>query len=72
MSHNFFLHLFFFKDGEKADLSPAVYDNIHVLTGALKLYLRLLPIPLVTYDIHPILIKALSKLKTILLFISVF
>lgn len=46
------------KDGEQADLSPQAYDNINVIAGTLKLYLRLLPIPLITFDAHPALMKA--------------
>ena len=38
-----------------------VYENINVIAGTLKLYLRLLPIPLITYETHPALIKASRK-----------
>ncbi|XP_046982846.1 N-chimaerin [Schistocerca americana] len=51
-------------DGELADLGPEKYDNINVIAGALKLYLRLLPIPLITFDAHPPLIEATKK-KTV-------
>lgn len=44
------LKLAFDKEGEAADLS--VYSNINVVAGVLKLYLRLLPVPLLTYDAH--------------------
>ncbi|KAK3929266.1 N-chimaerin [Frankliniella fusca] len=46
------------KDGEQADLSPQAYDNINVIAGTLKLYLRLLPIPLINFEVHPVLMKA--------------
>ncbi|XP_063230291.1 beta-chimaerin isoform X2 [Bacillus rossius redtenbacheri] len=46
------------RDGEQTDMSPEVYDNINVIAGTLKLYLRLLPIPLITFDAHPALISA--------------
>lgn len=52
-------------DGEKADLSQETYPNINVITGALKSYLRLLPIPLITFIVHPLLIDAMRKLKFI-------
>ncbi|PSN46102.1 N-chimaerin [Blattella germanica] len=52
------------KDGDQTDMGPDVYDNINVIAGTLKLYLRLLPIPLVTYETHPALIKA-AQLKTV-------
>lgn len=48
------------KDGERADLSMEKYPNINVITGALKLYLRILPVPLVTFDVHPRLIDAIQ------------
>ncbi|XP_076268356.1 beta-chimaerin-like isoform X1 [Rhynchophorus ferrugineus] len=48
------------KDGEKTDLSMDKYPNINVITGALKLYLRILPVPLITFDIHPHLIKSIQ------------
>ncbi|XP_068086817.1 beta-chimaerin isoform X2 [Anabrus simplex] len=49
------------KDGDQADMSPEVYDNINVIAGTLKLYLRLLPIPLITFETHPALIAAAQK-----------
>ncbi|XP_017775475.1 PREDICTED: beta-chimaerin isoform X2 [Nicrophorus vespilloides] len=50
----------FDKDGDKADLSQEKYPNINVITGALKLYLRLLPIPLITFIVHPMLVESLQ------------
>jgi hypothetical protein len=49
-------------DGNLANMGPEVYDNINVIAGTLKLYLRLLPVPLVTFETHPALIKAARKL----------
>uniref|UniRef100_A0A665SZ66 Beta-chimaerin n=1 Tax=Echeneis naucrates TaxID=173247 RepID=A0A665SZ66_ECHNA len=40
-------------DGEKADISSSAYEDINIITGALKLYFRELPIPLITYDAYP-------------------
>lgn len=37
------------RSGEQANMSEHAYDNVHVVAGTLKLYLRLLPVPLVTY-----------------------
>ncbi|XP_018567197.1 beta-chimaerin isoform X1 [Anoplophora glabripennis] len=51
------------KDGEKADLSVDKYPNINVITGALKLYLRILPVPLITFEVHPLLIDAIQHDK---------
>jgi hypothetical protein len=36
-------------------------EDIHVITGVLKLYFRLLPIPLITYDAYPHFLAAISK-----------
>ncbi|XP_039289674.1 beta-chimaerin isoform X2 [Nilaparvata lugens] len=54
------LRVAFNRDGENADVSVSVYENISVIAGALKLYLRLLPIPLITYDAHPSIITAVQ------------
>jgi hypothetical protein len=48
-------------DGDQADMGPEMYENINVIAGTLKLYLRLLPVPLVTFETHPALIKAARK-----------
>jgi len=42
----------FDKDGELTDISEAAYDDINTITSVLKLYFRLLPIPLITFDIY--------------------
>ncbi|XP_018318711.1 beta-chimaerin isoform X3 [Agrilus planipennis] len=55
------IKLGFDTDGEKADLSQDKYPNVNVITGALKLYLRLLPIPLITFLVHPMLIDAMQQ-----------
>lgn len=39
-----------------ADLSQ--FEDIHALTGAMKLYLRELPIPLVTFDVYDLCLIA--------------
>ncbi|XP_044740576.1 N-chimaerin [Chrysoperla carnea] len=48
-------------DGEHADLSESSYSNINVVAGALKLYLRLLPVPLITFSAHPSMIQATRR-----------
>ncbi|XP_075996554.1 N-chimaerin-like [Genypterus blacodes] len=50
--------LAFDRDGEKADISSNAYEDINIITGALKLYFRELPIPLITYDAYPRFIEA--------------
>ncbi|KPI98819.1 N-chimaerin [Papilio xuthus] len=56
------LKMAFDKDGEATDLS--VYSNINVIAGTLKLYLRLLPVPLITYEVHPKLVSAIQMKTT--------
>lgn len=55
-----FYQLCFVADGEKADISTNAYEDINIITGALKLYFRELPIPLITYDAYPRFIEAAS------------
>uniref|UniRef100_A0AAQ4S9A7 Chimerin 1 n=1 Tax=Gasterosteus aculeatus aculeatus TaxID=481459 RepID=A0AAQ4S9A7_GASAC len=45
--------LAFDRDGEKADISSNAYEDLNIIAGALKLYFRELPIPLITYDAYP-------------------
>ena len=49
------------KDGEKMDLSNSSWDDIHVIAGVLKLYFRLLPIPLIVFQVYPLIMAAASK-----------
>lgn len=48
-------------DGEKTDISVNAYEDINIITGALKLYLRDLPVPVISYDAYPRFIEAASK-----------
>uniref|UniRef100_A0A6I8NF17 Chimaerin n=1 Tax=Ornithorhynchus anatinus TaxID=9258 RepID=A0A6I8NF17_ORNAN len=48
----------FDRDGEKADISASIYPDINIITGALKLYFRDLPIPVITYDTYSKFIDA--------------
>lgn len=41
------------RDGEKTDMSETAYSNVNVIAGVLKLYLRLLPVPLITFQAYP-------------------
>lgn len=50
-------------DGEKTDISVNAYEDINIITGALKLYLRDLPVPVISYDAYPRFIEAASKSK---------
>jgi hypothetical protein len=46
------MKLAFEHNGDSIDLSQEFYPDIHAITCVLKLYLRQLPIPLITLDIH--------------------
>uniref|UniRef100_A0A3B5Q7P2 Chimerin 1 n=1 Tax=Xiphophorus maculatus TaxID=8083 RepID=A0A3B5Q7P2_XIPMA len=48
----------FDKDGEKTDISVNAYEDINIITSALKLYLRDLPVPVISYDSYPRFIEA--------------
>lgn len=48
-------------DGDKADISASIYPDINIIAGALKLYFRDLPIPVITYDTYSKFIEAASK-----------
>lgn len=48
-------------DGDKADIGEDAYADINIIAGVLKLYLRDLPIPVITYDLYPRFIQAASK-----------
>ena len=52
---------FLFVDVENAVISASKYDDINTITSALKLYFRLLPIPLVSFDVYKQLLDAISK-----------
>ncbi|KAF3691828.1 Beta-chimaerin Beta-chimerin Rho GTPase-activating protein 3 [Channa argus] len=44
--------------GEKVDIGANVYADINIIAGALKLYLRDLPIPVITFDLYSKFIQA--------------
>ncbi|XP_061648894.1 N-chimaerin [Phyllopteryx taeniolatus] len=48
----------FDKAGEKTDISVKAYEDINIITGALKLYLRDLPVPVIAYNAYPRFIEA--------------
>uniref|UniRef100_A0AAQ4PMA9 Beta-chimaerin n=1 Tax=Gasterosteus aculeatus aculeatus TaxID=481459 RepID=A0AAQ4PMA9_GASAC len=52
------VRLAFDRDGEKADISAVAYADINIIAGALKLYLRDLPIPIITFDLYSKFIQA--------------
>lgn len=42
-------------------ISESKYDDINSITSVLKLYFRLLPIPLITFEAYRIIIDTMSK-----------
>ena len=53
-----------FDSGDKVDFSR--YTDISVVCGAVKLYLRELPIPVISFDAYNDVMKAASKFRTML------
>ncbi|XP_013395393.1 N-chimaerin [Lingula anatina] len=51
----------FDKDVENADISSKKYDDINTIGSVLKLYFRLLPIPLLTFETYPKFLEAVKK-----------
>lgn len=49
------------KNGTTTTISEKSHKDINVVAGTLKLYLRLLPIPIITLQAHPALIEAMNK-----------
>lgn len=56
-----YIFCFLSTEGEKADISASAYADINIIAGALKLYLRDLPIPVITFDLYSKFIQAASK-----------
>lgn len=54
----------FFCPDEKVNLADAKWEDIHVTTGALKMFFRELPEPLFTYALFNDFVSAISKLET--------
>lgn len=55
------MFLILFQDGDKADISATMYADVNIIAGALKLYFRDLPIPVITYDSYHKFIESSSK-----------
>jgi len=47
-------------EGE-CDISERSYADINTITSVLKLFFRLLPVPLITFDVYPKLTESVSK-----------
>ncbi|XP_033733399.1 N-chimaerin-like isoform X1 [Pecten maximus] len=55
------IRMAFDKDGENTDISVNKYDDINSITSVLKLYFRLLPIPLLTFDAYKFIIDVIKR-----------
>ena len=62
---NVFLFVLVFLE-EKVVLGEPPFDDVHALTGSLKLYFRELPEPLIPYDFFSGFVTAISKSTTLL------
>jgi len=51
-------------DSDATNICTSKYDDINTITSVLKLYFRLLPIPLITFDAYRKIIEGMSKLYT--------
>ena len=51
-----------FDRGEHINFDEFKYNDIHIICSLLKLYLRQLPIPLITFDVYNKLIEAFSNI----------
>jgi hypothetical protein len=50
-----------FDRGDNVDFGEFKYGDIHIICSLLKLYLRQLPIPLITFEVYNKLIESLSN-----------
>ena len=57
-------------DPELTDISENTYEDINTVTSVLKLYFRILPIPLVTFDIYYKVIDLVSEYRQMQLIIT--
>lgn len=55
------LIIYFSLSDEKLDLNDSKWEDIHVITGALKMFFRELPEPLFTYNHFNDFVNAISK-----------
>ena len=50
-----------FLPGDVGDIGPSKFEDINIIAGALKLYLRMLPLPVITFETYNKFIDAISK-----------
>ncbi|CAB4032420.1 beta-chimaerin-like isoform X1, partial [Paramuricea clavata] len=49
--------------GDVVDIGPSKFDDINIIAGALKLYLRMLPLPVITFETYNNFIEAIQLEK---------
>ena len=52
-----------FRPGDVVDIGPEKFDDINIIAGALKLYLRMLPLPVITFETYNTFIDAVRKCR---------
>ena len=50
--------------GDFVDIGSSKYDDINIIAGALKLYLRMLPLPVITFETYNKFIDAIREYPT--------
>ncbi|XP_052802986.1 N-chimaerin-like isoform X2 [Mya arenaria] len=55
------IRMSFDRDCEKADITSGKYEDINTITSVLKLYFRLLPIPLITFESYRKIIQGMNQ-----------
>lgn len=53
----------FEQHGDRTPLDIKTYEDINVVSGCLKNFFRLLPIPLITYDTYGMFVNAVRRLE---------
>ena len=57
--------------GDVVDIGPTKFEDVNIIAGALKLYLRMLPLPVITFETYNKFIDAIREclmLKTTFVF----
>lgn len=54
------LSIFFIK-GDVVDTGPKKFEDINIIAGGLKLYLRMLPLPVITFETYGKFLDAISE-----------
>lgn len=47
--------------GDFVDIGPSKFEDVNIIAGALKLYLRMLPLPVITFETYNKFIDAIRE-----------